>query len=728
MKRTLCFISALCLLFSAVSCRKNDNTQSASEKNTASQTQYVKSDKSYHLRKLPMPSESSSVISAAPLGNGKYIAAFRNPESVVPDFYTTDKSFSTYTPCNTQISFRDNAEITLRFANASDGTLYMAVTEITHGDIPPFNYMAPEQNSEDFDWDSYNSSAEYFYTIYRISDSGTAESTTEITGISEYSIDDFTVCGGQFYISCGNVYTADMVSGQAEEYKPAQHEASGSLGVTSDDVLICGLSRESDSLLAIGDELLSLERSGIPTSHISGGGNDFDAVFTGKTGIYGIKSNTITELALNIQLGINEYSADEIIPAENGYILSAFDQNDIRYKLYLLTDEPEENAPTAPVTLKLGVMYQNEDFMNHVADFNRSGKNITIEPIYYTDYDIYDKEKDEQVSTGTEQLSIDLITGDGPDIAVFMNTPLDLKGKDAFTDMYGLMDDELSRDMILPNILEACEYDEKLYSLPTCFTVRSMIIKEKFSLNENQTFEEMLDTIGNAPAEMNVINNGSKTEIFISLLSYSDFAVSCKDGKYSVNAGNMEKLLEFCNTFPDYPEDIPYDMSRDEVLFCEFAAAGFGDFRTYYDIASEPVTFAGYPSLNGEGSTVVMNCNVAVMEKCSNKKEAWEFVKSIYIGENSSITNGRNMEFPILTKDIKKLAEIAENNGNFTRDELNQAIGVIKGAKRASNGLPNDLFRIISEEAQPCFAGECTAEDAAYYIKNRTDIYISENE
>ncbi|MBR3760258.1 MAG: extracellular solute-binding protein [Ruminococcus sp.] len=728
MKRTLCFISAVCMLFSAVSCRKNGNTQSASPKNTASQAQYVKSDKSYHLRKLSMPSDSASVISAAPLGNGKFIAAFRNPESIVPVFYTTDESFSTYTPCNTQISFRDNAEITLRFANAADGTLYMAVTEITHGDMPPFNYMDPEQNDEDFNWNSYNSSAEYFYTVYRISDSGIAISKTEITGMSNYSIDDFTICDRRFYFSCGNVYTADMVSGQAEEYKPAQHEASGSLGVTSDDVLICGLSREFDSLLAIGDELLSLEKSGSPVSHISGGGNDFNAVFTGKTGIYGLKNNTITELALNIQLGINENSTDEIIPAENGYILSVFNQNNAVHNLYLLTDTPEDDAPQEPVTLKLGVMYQNEDFMNHVADFNRSGKNITINPVYYTDYDIYDKEKDEQVCTGTEQLSMDLITGDGPDISVFMNTPLDFMGKDIFTDMYSLMDDELSRDMILPNILEACEYDEKLYSLPTCFTVRSMIIKEKFSLTENQTFEEMLDTIGNAPAEMNIINNGSKIEMFISLLTYSDYAVSCKDGRYFVNTGNMEKLLEFCNKFPDYPEEISYDMSRDEVLFCEFAATGFGDFRTYYDIAAEPVTFAGYPSLNREGSTVVMNCNVAIMEKCSSKKEAWEFVKSIYTGENSSITNGRNMELPILTKDIEQLAEIAENNGNFTRDELEQAIRVIKGAKRASNGLPNDLFRIISEESQPYFAGECSAADAAYYIKNRTDIYISENE
>ena len=716
------------MLFSAVSCRKTANQGSSPENAPAAEVQVIKSDKTYHIRELPMPSEKASVLSAAPLGEGRYIAAFRSPESVVPEFYTTDGSFSGYVPCDMQISFRENAEIVLRFSNAANGTLYMAVTEITHGGMPAYNYMAPEQNGEDFDWESYNSSAEYFQTIYRISSDGKAESKTDITGLNDSSIEDFTVSGGEFYISCGIVYTADVISGQAEEYKPDKYEASGSLGVTSADTLICGIFKEYNDLLANGGKLLSLERSGEPTSHISAGGSLFDAVFAGKTGIYGLKGDILTELALNVQLGISENSVDEIISAENGYVLSVFDQNTVKYKLYLLTDELEEDVPSEPVTLKLGVMYQREDFLSHTAAFNRSGKNIIIEPVYYTEFDIYDKEKDEQVSTGSEKLSMDLITGDGPDLALFMNTPLDLKGKGAFADMYRLMDDELSREMFLPNILEACEYDGKLCSLPTSFVVCSMVIKEKFSDIENQTFEEMLRIIENAPADMNIINNGTKMEMLISLLSYSDHAVSCKDGKYSINSENMEELLEFCSRFPDHPREEWFDYSRDEVLFSEFAASGFGEFRTYYDMFADPVTFAGYPSENGEGNVAVMNCNIAIMEKCSNKQAAWEFVKSIYIGENSNIANSRDMEFPILIKDIETLAKIAENNGNFTKDELDKAVEVVKSVKRASNGLPHDLFLIIAEEAQPYFAGECTTEEAASYIKSRTDIYISENE
>lgn len=728
MKRTVSFILSLCMLFSAVSCRKTDKGDSSPESALAAQAQVMKSDKDYHLRELPMPSETASVLSAAPLGNGRYIAAFCTPESAAPQFFTMDKNFSAYTPCDTQITFRENAETTICFANSADGTLYMAVTEITHGDMPPYNYMDKEQNTEDFDWLAYNASAEYFHTVYRLTSDGTAESKTEITGAGDSSISDFTVCGRKIYISCGTVYSADFTTGQAEEYKLSKYEAWGHLGVTADDRLICCARLETDPFLLAGENILGLERSGEPSSHISSGAGVYDAVFAGKTGIYGLKGDILTELALNVQLGINEDSADEIIPVENGYILSVFDQNTVRYKLYLLTDMPDENAPAEPVTLRLGIMYQHEDFLSHVAAFNRSGKNITVEPVYYTEFDVYDKEKDEQVSTGTEKLSMDLITGDGPDIAVFMKTPLNLGGKGAFADMYGLMDDELSREMFLPNILEACEYDGKLYSLPTSFNVRSMMIKEKFSGIENQTFDEMLETITSAPDGMSVTNNGTKMEMLISLISYSDEAIACRDGKYTVNAGKMEEFLKFCNEFPDYPGEQWQDFSKDEVLFSEFAATGFGDFRTYYEMFGEPVTFAGYPSENGEGNVAVMNCNIAVMEKCSDKQASWEFVKSMYIGENSNLVLGRNMEFPILVKDFEQLAEIARNSGGFTDEELEKAVRTVKSAVRASNGLPDDLFRIITEEAQPYFAGECTAEEAASYIDNRATIYISENE
>lgn len=726
-KKTSAFILSLCVIFSAVSCAKTGAGSGSGTKTSAIETSLVRSDKNWFIKELPMPEKSGDMLAVAPLGDGRYIAAFRNTENIVPGFYITDKNFSDYTFCNTGIEFRENTEINICFACAADGTVYAAVTEIAHGGIPPFNYLDPESVGDDFDWDAYYSNEEYFHTVYKLSADGNVLSKTVITGLDDGLISDFTVCGGRFYISCGNIYTADENSGTAEEYSSDECEISGNIGVTADDMLVCSGISGMDVCLLAGDDVISLDASGNPYSHISVGGNDFDIVFTGKNGVYGMKDDVLTEIALNVSLGISENSAVDIFPSENGYILRVFDSEALSHRLYLLTDTPDEDSPQTPVTLKLGVLYQTNDFSDHVAAFNRSGKNITIEPVYYTEYDVYDKSENKQISTGTDQLAMDLITGNGPDMAVFMNMPFNLNEKGAFTDMYSLMDDELSRDMFMPNILEACEYNGKLFSLPTSFQVRSLVVKEKFSTIQDQTFEDMLETADSVPENM-AIMNGSKQSMLIDFISYADYAVSCENGKYSVNAANMENLLEFCNRFPDRETEEWYDIGSDEVLFCDFAAGKFGDFRTYYEMSGEPITFAGYPSENALGSVVNMTCNVAVMEDCRDKAAAWEFVKSMYVGNNSSLVNGINMEFPIIKKDFEQLVDIAESSGGFTQDELEKAVETVKSARRSSERLEHDLYGIITEEAQPFFDGECTAAEAAYIIKNRTDIYISENE
>ncbi len=227
MKRTSAFILSLIMVFSAVSCDRTGTSSGTSETISALKAEVIKSDKNHYLNELPLPEKSGSVLSAAPIDSGKYIVAFRSIENVVPGFYTTDADFSEYTLCDTGIEFRENAEISVRFACAADGTLYAAVTEITHGGIPPYNYLASEQNAEDFDWNTYEANTEYYYSVYKFSPAGKAVSKTEITGMDDNEIRDFAVCGGKLYLYCGVMYTADETNGQAEEYQLSDGVAGG---------------------------------------------------------------------------------------------------------------------------------------------------------------------------------------------------------------------------------------------------------------------------------------------------------------------------------------------------------------------------------------------------------------------------------------------------------------------------------------------------------------------
>ncbi len=87
---------------------------------SAQKTELLVSDADYHLKELTTPYESGDALAAAPLADGRYIAAFRSAENIVPEFFTVGEDFDKYTICNTGMEFRDNAEIFVCFACDSD--------------------------------------------------------------------------------------------------------------------------------------------------------------------------------------------------------------------------------------------------------------------------------------------------------------------------------------------------------------------------------------------------------------------------------------------------------------------------------------------------------------------------------------------------------------------------------------------------------------------------------
>jgi len=384
-----------------------------------------------------------------------------------------------------------------------------------------------------------------------------------------------------------------------------------------------------------------------------------------------------------------------------------------------------ENEQHEQVTLKMGIFYEEDDFSSFISQQNGSESYVKIEPIYYTQYDVYDKAADKQRSTGLDQLNIDIVSGNAPDMAVFMNTPQYIANKSVFTDLYPLMDDDLSRDDFMPNVLEACEINGKLFSLPTSYKIWTMICHDRFSPVKNQTFDDMLDTFANAPEGTEFMAMTDRSEFLVSILQNSDFAASSDDGVFSVNRDNIQRLMEFCETLPDvleYDENYDYRAAMNNAVYNSFAASSFGDFKQTYDMLDESVTFTGYPTESGNGTVIDPVHTVAVFESCENKEAAWELMKCMY--NSTNIIKGINSGFPVISDTFYKWANSAESS--LGEEKCAQAVETVTSARSLGSGIDSALFRIITEESERYFAGEYTAEQAADYIKNRTDIYVSE--
>lgn len=208
------------------------------------------------------------------------------------------------------------------------------------------------------------------------------------------------------------------------------------------------------------------------------------------------------------------------------------------------------------------------------------------------------------------------------------------------------------------------------------------------------------------------------------MLYYSDYAASFKDGVYTLNHDNLKRLMEFCAALPSEftpDENFDYEAARNQAVFNSFQAYKFGDFSQFIKSFDEPVTFTGYPSETC-GTLINPVNTITVLDNCVDKEAAWEVIKRMY--DSPSVSNGINSGFPPISETFYSWADTAKLN--MDADICNQAVKVVESANTLGSCLGHDLMSIINEEADRYFYGECTAEEAAEIIKNRTDIYVSE--
>lgn len=683
-KRIISAILTAAMLISAVSCAESPKKSDMQ----GEILEIVKYEGNYRLRNIDAP--TGIFLEIAPLNDGFLIGTI--DENGTLKFYTSDNSLKEFTEREIPIPIAENSEPRFKMCGVGDNTAYIVVTNERYDD--------------------------YSNTLYHIGTDCSIIAETPLTEIGEIGIQYITEKDGKVYVTSDSLYTVSDNNGVGEPFEGSNY--GGRLGISADGELCHAYFNDNDSLMKIGDKTFDLDQCGMPSTNIVGGGK-YEAVFATEKGICGISGNSVVELASNVMLGLEIGSVHTIYPVGEDFIIAAYDRNLNCSKLYMITESEEEEEHEI-VTLKMGIFYEEDGFSSFLSQQNGSDSYVKIEPVYYTQYDVYDKESDKQVSTGLDQLNMDIISGNAPDMAVFMDMPQYLPAKGVFTDLYSIMDDELNRDDFMPNVLKACEFDGKLYSLPSSFCVQSFVCKEQYSTAESMTFEEMMAIYENAPEGTTFTTDNVSSWIFSDMLVFSDYAASFKDGVYSVNNDNLKRLMEFCGKFQNeyvYNED--YDAAREQAVFNYFQAYNFGGFSQYIELYDEPVNFIGYPSENC-GTLINPVNTVTVLDSCKDKEAAWEVIKRMYGSTN--ITNGINSGFPPISKTFYGWADTAKLN--MDEEICDQAVKTIESANTLGSGLDNDLRRIISEEAERYFYGECTVDEAAEIIKNRTDIYVSE--
>lgn len=716
-----------------------------------------------------LPDDMKSISSGELLSDGNIILPLQNEDFNITYFYKTDKDFRAF-----ELFEYEKPEEMQNYDVAHDqpffnpdGSFCSIVTLEDHGGV-----VAPEEWDENFDYESYNDNCTTTYMICTYSADGKILTKTEfeypeeVYGDYGYVISGVSVADGNSLLipfedgsirrlSSDGTFTTVYTLENPEDYAyitsaHLYHDRDGRIiarmnGITethdlngnpSTETVINFMEFDGEKM---GDVIYSCNEHEINGSIIFGRGDYRFFVLT-TDGVIGVKDDGTSETVVD-WLSSSLNAMYTIIPCgENDFI--GMDWNDNSEAVLKLV--PRDMSDFANVEF---ITVSNCD-TRIINDFNNSSEKYRVQLVEYSYED------------NNQQLNMDIISGNAPDVICGLDysTYLNYCNKGVFADLYELMDDELNKEMVMPNVVTALESDGKLYSLCTSFNINTLVAKTKFCNKENWTFDDMLNLYENAPESATHLYDGeTKLDMFRRMFYTMNDRIDYENAKCDFNNPEFIQLLEFCNRFVD---TVDKPSKEDEYeAFSQYMTEKyhwFGNDCTlveplqFYDPSAynlvkytqgngEDLTLVGYPSNNGKGGRITPDTLMSITENCENKQGAWEFLK-FYVLESNEIPEPENeysniYNIPSLTDSFEKAMknEIVTKHSasgveypSYTQADVDMLTEYIKSCDTIGTVLDKDIVAVCEEEAGLYFAGEQTAETSAEHIQNRVSILISE--
>ena len=353
----------------------------------------------------------------------------------------------------------------------------------------------------------------------------------------------------------------------------------------------------------------------------------------------------------------------------------------------------------------------------------------------------------------SDRLTMDILSGEGPDILITNGANEQLSRKDYFIDLSDYLKNEsgISEAAYFTNAIEASRFNGALYQFPIGFYVDCFLAPtDAFGGKNGLTFEEYISMV-------KTVCNGTDP-VYDHQLSYSRTEVATKlfantsekyisNGKIDVNNGDFKAILDYCKELPakGYYEGKDVDQEWEDLMNAKenmrvqpTVVYGFYEYEAFADKYNEAV-ICGYPSVDGRTAAIGSNIAVSISSHTEDVDACKQFL-SILLSED--IQKTLFMNIPINKKCAKDLAlaEIEETNANVARNEGNKFAKAGKALDPAladkyidqlstattSSFVYHSISLIIYEEIPAYFEGQKSFEEVAKVINDRAQTVLNE--
>ena len=462
--------------------------------------------------------------------------------------------------------------------------------------------------------------------------------------------------------------------------------------------------------------------------------------------------------------GVLSYTEDRIVLQNMLTSSENYGEYDETNVVYVLTKE--DKNPNAGKTVITAASYSGFDssLCNAICKYNETNpdyfikliNNYSSNGLYYQGVfngvsSAYDTRSLNAYAGISNQILIDIMAGEGPDILFDAGSLSQLNNDDYLLDL----SKEIDPSGLFGNIIEASKTDGKLYQIPLSFGIKGIFTRESdagdavgFTYDQYKAFVTNVCN-GNDPVD------NDQTDFFITCLeSMYDDCVSGKDVNFS--SDGIKGLADYAkeNVFEpveDPEEHVTYIGDglkyTGGVYYINVSFSSFID-EFKCDGAGE-VTAMGLPSFDGRGPEIAINESVAISSKTSEKKACIDFVKTLLSEEYQTEYGKTAFASPVNTAAFDSVAEIKVNSLNKWIDKARKDVerGFIspndvpeKPIDMSVIGHYKDLIArctrtgsldpsvaiIIKEEMPAYFAGQKSFEDVTGIVENRVKTFLNE--
>ncbi|MBO5284071.1 MAG: extracellular solute-binding protein [Lachnospiraceae bacterium] len=552
-----------------------------------------------------------------------------------------------------------------------------------------------------------------------------------------------------------------------------------SIGVTQDDtVLISRYSNTSSGMevveVDVAGKALGRVHSNMPSSYNSDslnptadGGllvNDGSKLWK-----YDLETETSEEILTWTDCNINGNYISMIEIMEDGRIAVLSENwSDGTKEIAFLTQEDASQVAQKQI-LTIATLDSSQSLQEAVVNFNKQSDTYQVRIETY--YDANSEWTETKYQDAITALNNAITGSNCPDIIdLSYGNPSAYVSKGLLVDLAPYLDSSstVKREDLVEAVLEAYTYGDTLICIPDSFTM-STVMGRTSQLGDRSgwTVKEMMAFYEEHP-DAELLNYATKSSILSLCLQYSsDAFIDYSTGKCSFDSQEFLDILEFANMFPkenEYSEEdesMPKKLSSGKLLLYSTSVYSMEEFQMNSLMFNEPITFIGYPTVDGSSGNYINGSNCyAITTKSSSPDGAWAFIESLLQYEPQPQWGGMDnfsIRKDMLEESFAKAMEenmatdedgnpVLDADGNpevypkstwgwddweaeiyaATPEQVQQIRDLMNNSKAAVNS-DQTILSMILEEASPYFEGQKSAQEVAGVIQSRVQVYINEN-